>query len=212
MILIILTKDKNMNYRTLIIAALFIMTLNFTYAEEGNEEQNRHENRFVFGIGAGGGLSLIKYTETDDPYIEPGTGSLYLHPCFSTNFRIGFAPSDKFFICWNGRSSFFKGIESGNGEKEFLVGGGAGLGISFFPTLGNDKIYFNGLFGYSNIFRGFKDFNNFGTEIAVGAGYLFSSHLSTELTIQLGTSEKSSGAGLIKNPLVINFTVNYLLR
>jgi hypothetical protein len=171
-------------------------------------------NRLVISYGAGGGLSFValkNYQSDNPPYINESKEN-YVKPCFASNLKIGYAPSRKFFISWNARSNFFREVvdDDLNGSK-WLTGGGAGLGVTFFPFKENFPVYFSGLFGYSNIFHGFElDINNFGTEIAFGAGYVFLNNFSTELSFQLGTSEKSYYYGSVYNPLIINLTINYI--
>lgn len=172
------------------------------------------KNRFVICFGTGGGVSFIKLKNynQDNPPFTNGSEENYVKPCISSNLKIGFAPSKKFFVSWNARSNFFRNIvEDDFDGSKWLTGGGAGLGVTFFPFKENVPVYFNGLFGYSNIFHGFElDVNNFGTEIAFGAGCVFLKNISAELCFQLGTSEKSYYYGSVYNPLIINLTINYI--
>ena len=170
------------------------------------------KNRFVFGFGVGGGLSLMKYHgyEGDPTGFGRKTG---VEPCLSTNFRIGFAPSERFFICWNSRTNWFKPIinEPYSGSSYF-IGGGAGIGVTFFPFPERKNIYLDVMFGYSNLGKGFKlDVNSFGTELAVGAGYCIMKRLSLELTLQAGSTDKGYYSGSIMNPAIFNFTINYII-
>jgi len=171
-------------------------------------------NRFVFSYGLGGGISFVtaKTYDPEDPWSNSRIRTNYLKPCFSSNLRIGYAPSEKFFICWNAKSNFFREILSSEpGNTEWLAGGGAGIGILFFPYGADLPLYMTGQFGYSNLFKGFQlDINNFGTEIGIGAGYVILNNFSVELSMQLGTSEKSYYDGSVRNPLIINFTLNYI--
>ncbi len=119
------------------------------------------------------------------------------------------APSEKYFICWNARTNFFR-FETDE-ENEWFAGGGAGFGVVFFPFKNHPSFYLNCLFGYSNLFHGFEyDVNNFGTEICFGTGSISVDRLSTELTLQMGTSEKSLYNGTLKNPIILNLTLNYI--
>lgn len=172
------------------------------------------KNRLVISYGIGGGICFIKLKDynVDIPPYTNGSAENYAKPCLSSNLKIGFAPSENFFISWNARSNFFRNIvEDDFDDSEWLTGGGAGLGITYFPFKKTVPVYFSGLFGYSNIFHGFElDVNNFGTEIAFGAGYVFLKNISAELSFQLGTSEKSYYYGSVYNPLIINLTLNYI--
>lgn len=172
------------------------------------------KNRLVLTYGLGGGLSYISVRAPDpeDPIGLSYVKTNYLKPCISSNLRMGFAPTEKFFISWNARTNFFREVLYSESDKtEWLAGGGAGLGITFFPFRSGLPLYITGQFGYSNIFKGFgTDFNNFGTEIAAGAGYVFLNRFSTELCFQMGTSEKSYYYGSIRNPLIVNLTLNYI--
>lgn len=171
-------------------------------------------NRFVFSYGLGGGISFAtaKTYESEYPWINSQIRTNYLKPCFSSNLRIGYAPSDKFFICWNAKSNFFREVLSSEpGNTEWLAGGGAGIGILYFPFGADLPLYITGQFGYSNLFNGFKlDINNFGTEIGTGAGYVILNNFSAELSLQFGTSEKSYYNGSVRNPVILNFTLNYI--
>ncbi len=166
------------------------------------------KNKFIISLGLGGGISLINYQEYASTF-----GDNYLRPCFSSNFRIGYAPSDKFFVCWNARTNIFKHqTDTEYSENFWLAGGGAGLGATFFPFDNQPSLYLNCLFGYSNLFEGFKlDVNNFGTEIGFGVGYVLKNNISAECNFQLGTSDKSQHYGTLKNPVIFNLTVNYIL-
>ncbi len=172
------------------------------------------KNRLVISYGAGGGMSFItlKDYSSDNPPYNHESKENYVKPCISSNLKIGYAPSSKFFISWNARSNFFRNVvEDDIDDSEWLTGGGAGLGITYFPFKKKIPVYFSGLFGYSNIFHGFElDVNNFGTELAFGAGYVFHKNISTELSFQLGTSEKSYYYSSVYNPLIINLTINYI--
>lgn len=165
------------------------------------------KNKFIFSFGLGGGVSLLSYQAYSSENKDK-----YLNPCFSSNFRLGFAPSDKYFICWNARTNFFRQKSDEEYPKnDWLAGGGAGLGVTFFPFKNRPSLYLNCLFGYSNLFQGFDyDINNFGTEAGFGLGYVFMDHFSSELNLQLGTSERSHYDGTIRNPMIINFTLNYI--
>ncbi|GEM_PF-5196171 len=190
----------------------------------GNDFQSQKEssnrslpggmNRFVFSYGLGGGISFVsaKTYDPEDPWNNSRIRTTYLKPCFSSNLRIGYAPSEKFFICWNAKSNFFREILSSEPDNtEWLAGGGAGIGILFFPFGADLPLYITGQFGYSNLFKGFHlDINNFGTEIGAGAGYVILKNFSVELSLQLGTSEKSYYNGSVSNPLILNFTFNYI--
>ncbi len=199
-----------MNYRILIITVALTSISLQSYGEIITDKENPHKKSFFLSLGGGGGLSLLKYSDGNDPYYQPEITGSYLRPCLSTNFRLGLKVSNRLIICWNGRTNFFKSVEDATEKKEFLGGGGAGLGVLYFPGDEKRKIYINGLFGYSNIFKGLSDINNFGTEILFGAGSMITNNISTELNIQFGTSEKSYGSHIIKNPLIINLTLNYL--
>lgn len=220
-----------MNFRKIIISSFFILILHYiSFAEIPflwNDSDNEilvntsardntgiknlpgKRNKFIFSIGAGPGLSILNIK---DIFGNPENTRMNIYPCLSTNFRIGYAPSNKFFVCWNTRTNWFRS-KAGNQSENYswFSGGGSGLGISFFPFKNNPSFYFNGLFGYSQLGQDFDfDINNVGTEIVVGAGYIFSNHLSTELNFQAGTSKRSYYDSEISNPVIINLTVNYI--
>lgn len=175
------------------------------------------KNRLVFSFGLGGGISYLRSKVYDHEYQwdDQGIKTSYVKPSVSSNLRIGFAPSDKFFISWNARANICREVmDSGFEESDWLTCGGAGLGITFFPSVSLSNLYFSGLIGYSNLYnlnKGFEfDVNSLGTEIGIGAGYVIFNRFSAELCIQLGTSEKSYYNGSLRNPLILNFTLNYI--
>lgn len=187
----------------------------------GNEKTHETlpggKNRLVFSFGLGGGISYLKSKIYDHEFQwdDHGIKSGYVKPSISSNMRIGFAPSDKFFICWNARANICREVlGSGFEESDWLTCGGAGLGITFFPSGSLSHLYFSGLIGYSNLYnlnKGLEfDVNSFGTEIGIGAGYVFVNRFSVELFVQAGSSEKSYYNGSLRNPLVLNLTLNYI--
>lgn len=177
--------------------------------------ENSKLGGLVFGFGVGPGMSMVAYEGTiyDGPNYEKPVSEVHFHPCLSTNFRIGYAPSESFFICWNSRTNWFKSFAvSEYDETESLTGGGAGLGITFLPSRNMENIYVNGSWGYSNIFKSFnRDRNNFGTLLSLGVGYLMINHLGFEINFQVSSSDKYHYGGEITTPFFANFTFNYLL-
>jgi hypothetical protein len=180
------------------------------------EVSGQTRKKFVLGIGTGGGMSFISYSGeflNVDTWDYEKQQDNFVYPCLSTSFRIGYAPSENFFICWNSRANWFKRPEVNSYDEEnvALMGGGAGLGITFFPVKNAPNLFFNGLFGYSNLGDAFKQTgNNFGTQLTFGAGYEIIRHFTAELNFQFSTSQKYYFSGDFKNPLIINLTINYL--
>ena len=189
-----------------------ILTLLLLYSAINLKSQER--SKFIFGFGIGGGTTVITYKGED--YSVPGTvknyNKTYLKPSISTNFRIGFAPSDRFFICWNSRPNWFtEPLIDEHDEKSTLMAGIAGLAITFYPSQIHQKLFINGLFGYSNLRDAFKGTgNHFGTGIGLGIGYELKRYYTAELNFGFSSSEKYHSGGNFKNPLQINFTINYL--
>lgn len=174
----------------------------------------REKNKIVFGIGAGGGIVHMIYQYIDfrpQGMNENEIKETVIKPCFSTNFKLGYAPSDRFFICWNARTNWFRSSQfSEYAETILMAGGGAGLGISFYPFKEQEKIFFSGMFGYSNLFEAFnRDHNNFGTALSFGVGYNLFKYVTAEMNFILTNSEKYS-YGNYEKPKIINFTINFL--
>ena len=193
-------------YQLLLLIVVLLSPMNYLKSQE--------RSRFIFGFGVGGGTTVITYKGED--YSVPGTvekyNRTYIQPSISTNFRIGFAPSDRFFICWNSRPNWFaKPLTNEYDEKSTLMAGIAGLAITFYPSQIRPKLFVNGLCGYSNLGDAFKGTgNHFGTGIGFGIGYELKRYFTAELNMGISTSEKYHSGGDFKNPLQVNFTINYL--
>ncbi len=177
----------------------------------------QERSKFIFGIGAGGGLAVVPYKGEDysSPWGVRTYTDVYLQPCFSTNFRIGFAPSDRFYICWNSRPNWFTRPVVNEydeySEKSTLMGGLAGLSATFYPFRSAEKFFINTLFGYSNLGDAFKATgNHFGTGIGLGVGYEIKRYFTAELNAAISTSEKYYFGGDFRNPVQVNITLNYL--
>ncbi len=186
---------------------------NMTYFNK--RDLSARKRKLILGIGIGGGISILRYHGTDyiDPWIMQEVNEIHAHPCFSTNLRIGYAPSDKFYICCNARSNWFSNAPvSESDDEEMYAGGGVGFGVTFFPFRRLGNLYINSLFGYSNLFRASnRDKNHFGTILSLGAGYMFYEHFGGELNLLFSSSEKYIYGFYMENPLIINFTVSYFL-
>ena len=192
--------------------SILILILFSLYPVTGLKSQER--NKFIFGIGLGGGMSVVTYNGEDysSPWTVTEYSKTYYKPCFSTSFRVGFAPSDRFFICWNSRPNWFaQPLIDEYDEESTQLAGMAGLSVSFYPFQTMPKIFINGLFGYSNLGDAFKGTgNHFGTGLGLGIGYELKRYFTTELNFGISTSEKYHYGGDFKSPVLVNLTINYL--
>ena len=190
---------------------LFILTVIVLACIHSASCQNR--SRFIFGVGVGSGLTYITHEGYDysDPWNMEEVTQTYLRHSLATNFRIGFAPADNFFICWNSRGHWFpRPMFDEYDEKTTFASGIAGLGVTFFPFRSQPKLYLNGLYGYSNLGEPMeRTGNHFGTGLVFGAGYEFFRFFTAEFVIMVSTSEKHE-SGEMKTPLLANLTLNFL--
>jgi uncharacterized membrane protein len=178
--------------------------------------QDHKKNKFVFSAGGGMGLAIIphKTTEFDQNIFETYTvNKNYFLPGIASNIRLGYAPSERFFVCFNIRMTMMATprfyLEY---EKETIVEGTMGLGISFYPLRNNPNLFINTQYGFSDIGR-YTDSNydsHFGTGITAGIGYHVLRRLSVEIDLLIGNSEMHIGGGETWGPCMINLTANFI--
>ncbi len=178
--------------------------------------QEHKKNKFVFTAGGGIGLAVIPYKGT---VFDPGNFELttrkksYFVPGEAANIRLGYAPSERYFVCFNIRMTMMQSPQfSEYYEKETLVEGIMGIGFSFYPLAQNRKFFLNFLYGFSDIgpYTETNYDSHFNAGLSAGAGYHFIRRATVELDFLIGNSEMYIGGGDTWGPCMVNLTVNFI--
>ncbi len=178
--------------------------------------QNHKRNKLVFSAGGGLGLALIPYKGTD---FDPVNFELitkrksYFVPGAATNIRLGYAPSERYFVCFNIRMTMLESPRfSEYYEKEILVEGIMGIGFSFYPLSENRNFFLNFLYGFSDIgpYTETSYDSHFNAGLSAGAGYHFLRRATVELDFLIGNSEMYIGGGDTWGPCMVNLTLNFI--
>ena len=186
---------------------IFAMVLLFTFEAGAWDGQRKG---FVLGIGAGAGLSSYKLVSDSYSQIE---SDRFNKTAFMTDFKIGFAPSNRVMIFWASKVSWFghKVAEGTEYETSFTATNGiGGLGTSYFFQPGGPSPYLTGTIGFSTWSTPFEANSDsyFGGGFSLGAGYEFSKHWSVEGNFSWGSPSDDFGDSVSTN--AVRVTVNVL--
>jgi len=166
---------------------LFLLTINA-------HAQNNQRKGFILGIGVGPSLHSS---------VNSGRESME----FSTNFKIGFATSNKLSLYWNSQVDWFN--QERWGEKELFVYGIGGLGMTYYVNEKAPSLIINALIGVSSVSSlETSSGGYFGLGVGVGLGYEFARHWSTEINFTYGKPKRSYYEQEIGSA---RLTVNYLM-
>ncbi len=196
-----------MNYFNKILATILILVFHFSNG------LSQKQNGLIFGFGLGGGINIVNYEKHDYSYYDEEISTeLLAKPGLSTNLKIGYAPTERFYVYWNSRTNWFKEpVTYEYSEDDVYASGVGGIGFTYFPFKNALNFYTTFQVGYSN-FVNFSNptRNNLDSAFSLGCGYEVFPRINTELNIGYGASDKSDYSGYLKNPLHINLTINYL--
>jgi hypothetical protein len=158
-----------------------------------------------FVVGFGGGFGYSTWNESTYEYCGYYCGYRQVNSGnrsgVFTNFKIGFAPSDRLMILWHSSGTFF-GSRYGSG---FIMDGIGGLSVQYYFSSGPGAYALGGV-GYHNIMRfdpGYGGENNLGVGVRGGFGFEFHRHWSVEAIVQHGFNESEN------NPTSVGVTVNW---
>ncbi len=164
---------------------------------------------FLLGFGIGPG-----YTSFDLTYDSAGTTIYETSESkvgMFTNFKIGFAPSNKLMVYWTSNVSWFGLSDSTtNDESKTFAAGVGGLGISYYFQPEAPSLYITlggGLGTWSQPFEGTDPWVGYG--ITGGLGYEFSRNWSLELNFIYGNATDEAGEFEFESqPIAIGLTIN----
>ena len=185
-------------------------TTKTTTRDDENPSGRKHRKGFVIGLGLGPGYTTYKFDVA-------GYGSTKSQDKFgvSSDFKIGYAPSDQVIICWMSKVawyseemmdySYYYGITT----KDITVANGVGaVGVCYFFRPWAPSPYIFGGLGYSSFstpFDNYKSSTGFG--LTLGGGIEFARHWCIEGSLVYGNP---SDAGVTMKSTSLKVTLNWL--
>ncbi len=193
-----------------------------TYTQSNNSSmtiEKKYRKGFIIGIGYGGQSYSMDITSSSDGYYNYSDTYEYDETGAATDFKIGFAPSNKLSIYYSSKVAW--GVFN---EKSTATV--AGFGFSIFmnssPDEWNPSPFFSAGYGLATFVLDYSDefyTENYyaGTGLSFGFGYEFAKGLTIEMNWVIGSTEYEEdlyGYGsTITNELDFSFvmlTANFL--
>jgi hypothetical protein len=151
-------------------------------------------NRRGFFLGGGLGPGLTNFSQTVGYSIFSVTSDRVNKASFLTDFKIGYAPSDKYQIYYFNYVSWF-GLDNVFGDNVMIGNGVGGLGLTFYTQPQAPSTYFNFGIGLSSWDAVSEDNGDtwWGVGIMLGGGYEFARHWALEGTFTYGHPSITEG-------------------
>ena len=180
---------------------------------------SEHKGRkgFIIGLGLGPGITI--YSSWADRRYPGLKASKFPESKFSVNsdFKIGFAPSNKLLICWMSKVAWYREKPSHVGpytalrsytEDVVWANGIGGASVSYFFRSWAPSVYIFGGPGYALLSAPFDDYStSSGFGFAVGGGVEFTRHWCVEGSLAYGAP---SVAGATTHNASLKITINWL--
>jgi hypothetical protein len=159
---------------------------------------------FVIGFGLGVGNTSLSI-EGDDERV--GRTSLM------TDFRIGYAPTNRAMLYWSSDVSWFR--LTGDFDDAVVISGTGGLGVTYFIGNAAPSPYVNATLGFNSFnyigIEGAETNQWFGPGAAVGGGFEFARHWLLDGKVLLGRPRYSEfGDTETLRVRTFKVTLNYL--
>jgi len=179
---------------------------------------NGKRKGFIIGGGLGPGFTTFKETITSDWLGILEESQRENKFALTTNFKIGYAPSNLLEIYFTVKDSWFASkvyfFGESSSEDVIMASGFWGPGVTYYFNPETPSYFITGGVGLSTLSLPFESHSEikFGGGLYAGAGYEFKNHFNVEL--DLGWGKPSSlalfGIGSSTNVLTVAVTINVL--
>ena len=179
---------------------------------------NGKRKGFIIGGGLGAGFTTFKETVTSDWLGILEESKRENKFALTTNFKIGYAPSNLLEIFFTVKDSWFSStvyfLDERSGEDVIMASGFWGPGVTYYFKPEAPSYFITGGFGVSTLSLPFESHSEikFGGGLYAGAGYEFRNHFNVELDLGWGKPKSLAlfGIGSSTNVLSVALTVNAL--
>ena len=195
-----------MKARTLALVLVLVLLMAIsTWAFDGQ--------RKGFILGGGLGLGMTSYTQTIGVGALSITSDRETKGAFMTDFRIGYAPSQKVAIYYTNKVSWFS-FTNAYDDEVIIASGASGAGCTYSLNSTSPSWFLSGGIAISTWALPFEDnapdqwagFGLFG-----GVGYEFARHVSAELDLVYGKPDtEEDGINVSASTFTIMLAINVL--
>ncbi len=202
---------KNLFYRVIIASLALILIFGISANVKAFDKERKG---FILGFGAGPGFA--SYSETIDSLdgeqlFDESTSKFSAF----TNFKIGYAPSNKLMVYWISNVAWFSKKDSTTfDESKTIATGVGGLGLTYFLNPQSPSLFVTvgGAFSaWSFPFEGTQP--RVGMGFGGGIGYEFSPNWNMELSVLFGSPKEESESERLKyshSTFAVGMTISVL--
>jgi len=165
---------------------------------------------FVLGIGLGTGVTSFRQEVESGG--QSATSDTENQAGLMTDFKIGYAWSDQWLLCYNSGTSWFA-MRNALGDKVTISSDVNGLCLMHYFQPTAPSWFLSGTVGFSGWDAPFEEGSDawIGAGLAVGGGYEFSPHWYVQGDLLFGNpSEEDSGTKFTTTATTLRVTINVM--
>ncbi|MGH7466603.1 MAG: hypothetical protein ACRENP_01320 [Longimicrobiales bacterium] len=167
----------------------------------GADQAAAQRKGFVLNLGVGPALTSLKATGFNGPRVNK--------TALGTDFKIGYAPSDRLLIYYSNDAAFF-----GSDDDNVILAatGQSGIGATYFLSSTAPSFYVQGGIGFAAFNEVLDDGETVsatGSGVNLGGGFEFARHWNVDVDLILGSVEDEFGGKL--SIRTVRFAINWLL-